>query len=63
MKQRPYLSVLRAYCIKCAMHYHYDRLVSQMQADRAGSLAELDDSLALLLPKPENGVLVRDGNT
>jgi radical SAM superfamily enzyme YgiQ (UPF0313 family) len=34
VKRRPRLTTLRAYCVKCALHYHYDRLVRQMQADR-----------------------------
>jgi radical SAM superfamily enzyme YgiQ (UPF0313 family) len=31
--RRPSLTVVRAYCIKCALHFHYDRLIRQMQAD------------------------------
>jgi radical SAM superfamily enzyme YgiQ (UPF0313 family) len=35
LKRRPGLTVLRAYCIKCALHFHYSRLTAQMRADRA----------------------------
>jgi radical SAM superfamily enzyme YgiQ (UPF0313 family) len=35
VKRRPRLSTLRAYCVKCALHYHYDRLVGQMRAESA----------------------------
>jgi hypothetical protein len=35
LKRRPRLTVLRAYCIKCALHYHYQRLSAQMRSERA----------------------------
>jgi hypothetical protein len=33
LRRRPSLTVVRAYCIKCALHFHYDRLIRQHQAD------------------------------
>ena len=45
VKRRPRLSTLRAYCIKCALHYHYDRLITQMRINRATLGPEIDDLL------------------
>ncbi len=39
VKRRPHLTVLRAYCVKCALHFHYDRLIHKMRADHAAALA------------------------
>ncbi len=39
VKCRPHLTVLRAYCVKCALHFHYDRLIHKMSADHAAALA------------------------
>ena len=39
MKRRPRLTVLRAYCIKCALHYHYSRLATQMRQPRLRACA------------------------
>jgi hypothetical protein len=27
--------LLRIYAVKCALHYHFDRLIAQMKAERA----------------------------
>ena len=35
LKRRPRLTVLRAYCIKCALHYHYERLTAEMRHEQA----------------------------
>jgi radical SAM superfamily enzyme YgiQ (UPF0313 family) len=49
IKRRPRLTTLRAYCIKCAQHYHYDRLISGMRAKRDALGPELDQ-LPQLVP-------------
>jgi radical SAM superfamily enzyme YgiQ (UPF0313 family) len=33
LKNRPNIRLLRFYCLACAMHFHYDRLIRQMEAD------------------------------
>ena len=33
--RRPHITLLRLYCVKCALHFHADRLVSEMLAQRA----------------------------
>jgi hypothetical protein len=33
--RRPHITLLRLYCVKCALHFHADRLVSEMFAARA----------------------------
>jgi radical SAM superfamily enzyme YgiQ (UPF0313 family) len=33
LKNRPNIRLLRFYCLACAMHFHYDRLIGQMEAD------------------------------
>ena len=35
LMRRPRLSVLRSYCLKCALHFHYDRLVRQLRVKHA----------------------------
>jgi hypothetical protein len=35
------MTLLRLYCVKCALHFHADRLVSEMLAQRA-ALVPLD---------------------
>ncbi len=47
IKRRPRLSVLRAYVIKCALHYHYDRLIRGLHARRFPRETNPD---AVLLP-------------
>jgi radical SAM superfamily enzyme YgiQ (UPF0313 family) len=44
VKRRPRLTTLRAYCVKCALHYHYDRLITQMRVNRAALGREIDDA-------------------
>jgi radical SAM superfamily enzyme YgiQ (UPF0313 family) len=46
VKRRPRLTTLRAYCIKCALHYHYDRLITQMRTNRDALGAEIDEVAA-----------------
>jgi radical SAM superfamily enzyme YgiQ (UPF0313 family) len=48
LRCRPRLTVLRAYCIKCALHYHYQRLSAQMLAERSRTWSEAT-SIALPL--------------
>jgi hypothetical protein len=35
LKRRPHISVLRGYCVKCALHFHYNRLIGRMRANHA----------------------------
>ncbi len=42
IRRRPGLRLLRIYAVKCALHYHFDRLISQMKADRAELPPEVD---------------------
>jgi hypothetical protein len=35
VKRRPLLTTLRAYTVKCALHYHYDRLIKGLHTRRA----------------------------
>ena len=41
LTRRPHITLLRLYCVKCALHFHADRLVSEMLAQRA-ALVPLD---------------------
>jgi radical SAM superfamily enzyme YgiQ (UPF0313 family) len=42
IRRRPRLRLLRNYAIKCALHYHFDRLIEQMKAKRAELPPEVD---------------------
>jgi radical SAM superfamily enzyme YgiQ (UPF0313 family) len=35
VRRRPRIALLRVYVIKCALHFHFDRLIAQMLAERA----------------------------
>ena len=37
VKHRPNIRLLRFYCLACALHFHYDRLIGLMEADRAAT--------------------------
>jgi radical SAM superfamily enzyme YgiQ (UPF0313 family) len=37
VKHRPNIRLLRFYCLACAMHFHYDKLISLMEADHAAT--------------------------
>jgi radical SAM superfamily enzyme YgiQ (UPF0313 family) len=56
LTRRPHLTLLRLYCVKCALHFHADRLVREMAADRAALPLEIDDRqpAAELLEQPAN---------
>jgi radical SAM superfamily enzyme YgiQ (UPF0313 family) len=41
--RRPHITLLRLYCVKCALHFHADRLISEMFAQRAAQTAKADD--------------------
>ena len=43
LRRRPRVKLLRAYAIKCALHFHFDRLVTTMLAERAKLGPEIDD--------------------
>jgi radical SAM superfamily enzyme YgiQ (UPF0313 family) len=49
LKRCQSLTVLRAYCIKCALHYHYSRLGTQMRAERT-ALGPQPDELPITIP-------------
>jgi Domain of unknown function (DUF4070) len=42
IRRRPRLRFLRNYAIKCALHFHFDRLIEQMKAERAELPPEVD---------------------
>ncbi len=42
IRRRPRLHLLRVYAVRCALHYHFDRLIAQMQAERAELPPEVD---------------------
>ncbi len=42
MRRRPRLRLLRIYAVKCALHYHFDRLIAQMKTERAKLPLEVD---------------------
>jgi hypothetical protein len=45
--RRPSLTVLRAYCIKCALHFHYDYLARQMRIERTALAAQPDETILI----------------
>src|SRR5271155_5387944 len=42
--RRPHITLLRLYCVKCALHFHADMLVKEMSAQRAALAIEVDDT-------------------
>jgi radical SAM superfamily enzyme YgiQ (UPF0313 family) len=42
LKRRPHIALLRLYCVKCALHFHADRLVKEMFAARAARAVKVD---------------------
>jgi hypothetical protein len=44
LRRRPRIGLLRVYVIKCALHFHFDRLITQMMAERAQLMAETETS-------------------
>ena len=42
IRRRPRLRLLRIYAVKCALHYHFDRLIARMKAERAELPREVD---------------------
>jgi radical SAM superfamily enzyme YgiQ (UPF0313 family) len=55
IRRRPRLRLLRIYAVKCALHYHFDRLIAQMKAERAELPPEVDSGpqLASVAPAGE----------
>ena len=49
IRRRPRLRLLRIYAVKCALHYHFDRLIAQMKAERAELPPEVDSGPQLAL--------------
>jgi hypothetical protein len=47
LTRRPHITLLRLYCVKCALHFHADRLVREMTADRAALAVETDHVRAI----------------
>jgi hypothetical protein len=52
LRRRPRIALLRVYVIKCALHFHFDRLIAQMHAERAKQ--------ELRSPRPFYSRFVRD---
>jgi radical SAM superfamily enzyme YgiQ (UPF0313 family) len=54
VRRRPRIALLRIYVIKCALHFHFDRLIAQMHVDRAklGTTVPGNDDSAHTLPRP-----------
>jgi hypothetical protein len=44
VKRRPDILLARTYCVKAAMHFHFDRLIRTMRAERAALSAETRQS-------------------
>ena len=42
LRRRPRLRLLRIYAVKCALHWHFTRLIAQMNTDRAELPTEVD---------------------
>jgi len=62
VKRRPRLRLLRVYAIKCALHFHFDRLIAQMVAERAALADEAASELTDLMPtKVSAAVETRQG--
>ena len=53
IRHRPKMSLLRHYAIKCAMHYHFDRLITEMTAQRNALADHSGDAGFPSLPAPE----------
>ena len=51
LKHRPNIRLLRFYCLACAMHFHYDRLIGQMEAA---------DAAAVPMAGPDNAGLIAE---
>ncbi|HXO00761.1 MAG TPA: radical SAM protein [Stellaceae bacterium] len=49
VKRRPHISVLRAYCVKCALHFHYDRLIGQLRRESGALLPQVSEMPQTLL--------------
>jgi radical SAM superfamily enzyme YgiQ (UPF0313 family) len=50
LRRRPRIALLRVYVIKCALHFHFDRLIAQMLAERAKLSDEADSDCAESMP-------------
>jgi hypothetical protein len=53
LRRRPGLHLLRVYAIKCALHYHFDRLITQMHLEQ-----ERVTGLTVETPEPTLETLV-----
>ena len=51
LKRRPRVTLVRLYCVKCALHFHYHQLVRQMLSDRAALAVETDVESAELVAR------------
>jgi len=52
VKHRPNIRLLRFYCLACAMHFHYDRLIRQMEADASSGAAAVPGDGAPIAEMP-----------
>ena len=59
VKRRPRLHLLRVYAIKCALHFHFDRLITRMLAERAQLMDKADDEPAALVPAKTPAIAAR----
>jgi radical SAM superfamily enzyme YgiQ (UPF0313 family) len=62
VKHRPNIRLLRFYCLACAMHFHYDRLISLMEADHAATAPAAGPDggeLVVAIPAPRSGEAAR----
>jgi hypothetical protein len=51
--RRPRITLLRLYCVKCALHFHAERLIGEMFAQRAALAASVNsDDTATEVPAP-----------
>lgn len=59
VKRRPRLDLLRVYAVKCALHFHFDRLITRMLAERAQLMDKADDEPAALVPAKTPAIAAR----
>lgn len=53
IRRRPRLRLLRIYAVKCALHYHFGRLIAQMKTERSELPPEIDASWHLSSTAPD----------
>ena len=53
IRRRPRLRLLRIYAVKCALHYHFGRLIAQMKTERSELPPEIDAGRHLSSTAPD----------